>query len=172
MAPNYVGSWLGTACNGAEAEELTVDFCAECLASFIQDRNNGAEEDKLPESISLGFTFSYPCIQDRIDHGVLLRWTKGFGAPGVEGKDVAALFKDSLEKFVSVVVPTPTSEFDTDNCYRVYRFSWMRWSTIRPVLLSPRPMSIPVPRVRPLTGPHVQCPLSGGYSGHHLRNGL
>lgn len=39
--------------------------------------------------------------QERIDHGVLLRWTKGFGAPNIEGRDVAAMFKQSLEKFVS-----------------------------------------------------------------------
>lgn len=38
--------------------------------------------------------------QDRIDHGVLIRWTKGFGAPGAEGKDCAELFKQGLEKYV------------------------------------------------------------------------
>lgn len=40
--------------------------------------------------------------QERIDHGVLIRWTKGFGAPGAEGKDCAAMFKQGLEKFVRV----------------------------------------------------------------------
>jgi len=74
------------------------DFCAECLASFIKDTNSSGGK-KLPENISLGFTFSYPCIQDRIDHGILLRWTKGFGAPGVEGNDVAEMFRNSLQKF-------------------------------------------------------------------------
>ena len=38
--------------------------------------------------------------QDRIDHGVLIRWTKGFGAPNTEGYDVVAMFRKSLEKFV------------------------------------------------------------------------
>jgi len=41
-----------------------------------------------------------PRRQERIDHGVLLRWTKGFGAPNVEGKDVVALLNISLAKFV------------------------------------------------------------------------
>lgn len=41
------------------------------------------------------------CSQERIDHGVLLRWTKGFGAPNIEGHDVAEMFKKSLKKFVS-----------------------------------------------------------------------
>ncbi len=42
--------------------------------------------------------------QVRIDHGELIRWTKGFGAPNTEGHDVAAMFRKSLEKFVSVAV--------------------------------------------------------------------
>ena len=31
----------------------------------------------------------------------LIRWTKGFGAPNVEGHDVAAMFEKSLKKYVS-----------------------------------------------------------------------
>ena len=42
---------------------------------------------------------SDPCDQQRIDHGVLLRWTKGFGAPNVEGHDAAEMLRNSLEKF-------------------------------------------------------------------------
>lgn len=38
--------------------------------------------------------------QDRIDHGELIRWTKGFGAPNTEGKDVAEMFRSSLKKYV------------------------------------------------------------------------
>jgi phenylpropionate dioxygenase-like ring-hydroxylating dioxygenase large terminal subunit len=45
--------------------------------------------------------FSYPCSQSRIDHGELIRWTKGFGAPNIEGRDVAAMFSDSLKRLVS-----------------------------------------------------------------------
>ncbi|KAF7313096.1 Phosphotransferase [Mycena kentingensis (nom. inval.)] len=78
------------------------DFCAECLKTFVdtnlQDENSGLvlkEGQKLP----LGFTFSYPCSQERIDHGELIRWTKGFGAPNTEGHDVAAMFRASLDKY-------------------------------------------------------------------------
>ncbi|BGP25508.1 hexokinase [Rhodotorula toruloides] len=80
--------------------QLLFDFCAECLGNFVTD-HFGDEDGKveLDEPIPVGFTFSYPCLQDRIDHGVLIRWTKGFGAPGAEGKDCAALFKQGLEKF-------------------------------------------------------------------------
>ncbi|WVQ83485.1 hypothetical protein IAT38_005626 [Cryptococcus sp. DSM 104549] len=79
----------------AEGQEL-LDFCAECLDSFIRDTLKRTESDGI---LPLGFTFSYPCTQDRIDHGVLIRWTKGFGAPNIEGRDVAAMFKQSLQKY-------------------------------------------------------------------------
>ncbi|KAI0301388.1 hexokinase [Russula brevipes] len=73
------------------------DFCAECLKTFIET-NLGEGTVKDGEKLPLGFTFSYPCSQERIDHGELIRWTKGFGAPNTEGRDVAAMFRESLEK--------------------------------------------------------------------------
>ncbi|KAF8128608.1 hexokinase [Boletus edulis] len=75
------------------------DFCAECLKTFIES-NVGEGPGMLKEGqvLPLGFTFSYPCTQERIDHGELIRWTKGFGAPNTEGRDVAAMFKESLAK--------------------------------------------------------------------------
>ncbi|TNY17550.1 hexokinase-domain-containing protein [Rhodotorula diobovata] len=76
------------------------DFCAECLDNFVKDHFGDDDGNvDLDEPIPVGFTFSYPCEQDRIDHGVLIRWTKGFGAPGAEGEDCAALFKKGLEKY-------------------------------------------------------------------------
>jgi hexokinase len=79
-----------------EDGEKLFDFCAECLHSFICD-NLGRDENA--DHLPLGFTFSYPCEQRRIDHGELIRWTKGFGAAGVEGHDVAELFSKSLKKY-------------------------------------------------------------------------
>lgn len=38
--------------------------------------------------------------QSRIDQGILIRWTKGFGAGNTEGHDVAEMFRKSLEKHV------------------------------------------------------------------------
>ena len=40
--------------------------------------------------------------QERIDHGELIRWTKGFGALNTEGRDVAAMFRESLKKHVRI----------------------------------------------------------------------
>jgi hexokinase len=74
------------------------NFCADCVKTFI-DSNIGNSEDLIKDGVKLplGFTFSYPCSQDRIDHGVLLRWTKGFSAPNTEGLDVTAMFRKALE---------------------------------------------------------------------------
>ncbi|KAF9261732.1 hexokinase [Marasmius fiardii PR-910] len=77
------------------------DFCAECLKTFI-DSNfmDGGELTLKPgEVLPLGFTFSYPVSQEKIDHGELIRWTKGFGATNTEGRDVADMFRKSLEKY-------------------------------------------------------------------------
>ncbi|KAI0030564.1 hypothetical protein K488DRAFT_79558 [Vararia minispora EC-137] len=73
------------------------DFCASCLKTFI---DSNFEEGSLQpnELLPLGFTFSYPCTQERIDQGTLIRWTKGFGAANTEGRDVAEMFRESLRK--------------------------------------------------------------------------
>src|SRR5438046_932238 len=74
-----------------------LDYIADCLQQFILSNH---EEGK-PKELSLGFTFSYPCQQDYIDHGVLRRWTKGFDIPGVEGKDVVPMFEAALHRKAS-----------------------------------------------------------------------
>lgn len=56
-------------------------------------------------SLPLGFTFSYPVRQSRIDRGTLVTWTKGFDIKGVEGEDVVLQLGRVLEKRVSRVAP-------------------------------------------------------------------
>lgn len=77
-----------------QSEELW-EYIADCVEQFI----NTHHEDltNLP-TIPLGFTFSYPCTQEYIDHGILQRWTKGFDIAGVEGEDVVPLFETALSK--------------------------------------------------------------------------
>lgn len=77
------------------ADEL-FEYIAECLQQFVISNHQGKVKSDLP----LGFTFSYPCQQDYIDHGVLQRWTKGFDIKGVEGHDVVPMFEDALHKKV------------------------------------------------------------------------
>lgn len=79
-----------------KAEDL-FSFIAESLQSFIKDQNltNGHNKN---DPLNLGFTFSYPAIQDSIDHAVLQTWTKGFDIKGVEGEDVASQLRDAMKK--------------------------------------------------------------------------
>uniref|UniRef100_A0A8C5EVS2 hexokinase n=1 Tax=Gouania willdenowi TaxID=441366 RepID=A0A8C5EVS2_GOUWI len=62
--------------------EQLFDHIAACLADFISSQN--LKEQTLP----LGFTFSFPCEQKKIDESILIRWTKGFNCSGVEGRDI------------------------------------------------------------------------------------
>lgn len=76
------------------AEELW-EFVAASVEGFV--REEGLEEE---EELRLGFTFSYPARQEKIDHGVLQTWTKGFDIQGVEGEDVAEQLRAALKKKV------------------------------------------------------------------------
>ncbi|XP_038559115.1 hexokinase-2-like [Micropterus salmoides] len=68
------------------------EHIADCLANFLEKL--GIKDKKLP----LGFTFSFPCQQTKLDESVLLSWTKGFKASGVEGKEVVSLLRKAIKK--------------------------------------------------------------------------
>lgn len=78
-----------------EDGEKLFDFCAKCVKDFV-DKHYG--DGGVKEHLSLGFTFSYPIVQKAIDHGELVRWTKGFGNPNTEGHDCAAMLRESLKR--------------------------------------------------------------------------
>ncbi|XP_038839735.1 hexokinase-2-like isoform X2 [Salvelinus namaycush] len=79
-------------------EEL-FDHIVHCIADFLEYM--GMKGASLP----LGFTFSFPCHQNKLDQGILLKWTKGFKATGCEGEDVVCLLKDAIQR---------REEFDLD----------------------------------------------------------
>uniref|UniRef100_A0A8C7EZG2 Hexokinase-2 n=1 Tax=Oncorhynchus kisutch TaxID=8019 RepID=A0A8C7EZG2_ONCKI len=68
------------------------DHIAECLANFLE--RLGIKNQKLP----LGFTFSFPCQQTKLDESILVSWTKGFKSHGVEGRDVVSLLRKAIKK--------------------------------------------------------------------------
>nr|XP_039262851.1 hexokinase-2-like [Styela clava] len=70
-------------------EEL-FDYIAESIGNFLEVYD--LKNVKLP----LGFTFSFPCVQEGLDRGSLLRWTKGFSASGVVGNDVVQLLQEAV----------------------------------------------------------------------------
>uniref|UniRef100_A0A672GPS5 Hexokinase-2 n=1 Tax=Salarias fasciatus TaxID=181472 RepID=A0A672GPS5_SALFA len=68
------------------------DHVAECLGDFMEKQN--IKDKKLP----VGFTFSFPCHQAKLDEGYLVTWTKRFKASGVEGMDVVKLLNKAIKK--------------------------------------------------------------------------
>uniref|UniRef100_A0A7N5JL59 Phosphotransferase n=1 Tax=Ailuropoda melanoleuca TaxID=9646 RepID=A0A7N5JL59_AILME len=70
-------------------EEL-FDHIVNCISDFLEYM--GMKGASLP----LGFTFSFPCQQNRLDEGILLQWTKGFSASGCEGENVVGLLKEAI----------------------------------------------------------------------------
>ena len=69
------------------------DFIADCVKKFLIKHKMC-----IGEKHKIGFTFSFPVKKRNIASGVLLRWTKGFRAKGVEGKDVVKLLNESLAR--------------------------------------------------------------------------
>jgi hexokinase len=54
--------------------------------------------DVYKEKLPLGFTFSFPCVQEGLTKARLSTWTKGFSCEGVEGNDVVQLLKDAIAR--------------------------------------------------------------------------
>ncbi|TNN77541.1 Hexokinase-2 [Liparis tanakae] len=78
-----------------------------CISDFLEYMGMAGA------SLPLGFTFSFPCHQSKLDQGILLNWTKGFKASGCEGQDVITLLKEAVHRrrefdlnFVAVVNDT------------------------------------------------------------------
>ncbi|KIR27031.1 hexokinase [Cryptococcus deuterogattii 99/473] len=84
-----VGDFLALDLGGTNLRVCLVTLLGHGKFEVTQTKYRLTEEQKQDEGQAL---------QDRIDHGVLIRWTKGFGAPNIEGHDVAAMFKDSLKR--------------------------------------------------------------------------
>uniref|UniRef100_A0A8B9QL40 Hexokinase-2 n=1 Tax=Apteryx owenii TaxID=8824 RepID=A0A8B9QL40_APTOW len=73
-------------------------YVADCLLDFMESKN--LEHKKLP----LGFTFSFPCRQTKLEEGVLLNWTKHFKVRGVQGTDVVSSLRKALKKHKGIDV--------------------------------------------------------------------
>ena len=90
--------------------EALFDHIASCLATFVKERN--LEDEILP----LGFTFSFPLIQDGLTKGRLAQWTKGFKCSSVEGFDVVDLLKQAIERRNDVTIDVVAILNDTTGC--------------------------------------------------------
>lgn len=76
-------------------------FIAKQIKTFLEAYHKNCltvhDESDSREVFSLGFTFSFPAYQDRIDSGRLLRWTKGFDIPDAVGQDVCQLLQHEID---------------------------------------------------------------------------
>ncbi|KAL2926301.1 Hexokinase-2 [Bienertia sinuspersici] len=74
------------------------DYIAEKVSHVFELENN-SDFDILPgRKRELGFTFSFPVHQTRIDSGTLLNWTKDYDVQDSIGKDMVEELKAALEK--------------------------------------------------------------------------
>ncbi|KAI5210693.1 hexokinase [Aureobasidium subglaciale] len=71
------------------------DEVADRMETFIRDKKL---DETSTQPLPLGFTFSYPAMQDSIDHGILQTWTKGWDVKGVEGQDVTVQLRKAMDK--------------------------------------------------------------------------
>lgn len=72
--------------------EKLFDHIASCMAEFLE------RIDIKDKVLPVGFTFSFPCRQDGLDKATLMAWTKGFSAPGVEGKEIVSLLREAIDR--------------------------------------------------------------------------
>ena len=67
-------------------------FLADCISTFLTDLA------LLEEALSLGFTFSFPMVQEGLRAARLVSWTKSFNCPGVEGEEVVSLLQSAIDR--------------------------------------------------------------------------
>ncbi|XP_036779900.1 hexokinase HKDC1 isoform X2 [Manis pentadactyla] len=80
--------------NGSELFE----YVADCLADFMKTK------ELMHKKLPLGFTFSFPCRQTKLEEGVLLSWTKKFKARGVQDTDVVKCLTKAMKKHQDIDV--------------------------------------------------------------------
>ncbi|XP_012947465.2 hexokinase HKDC1 [Anas platyrhynchos] len=83
------------------------NYVADCLLDFMESKN--LQHKKLP----LGFTFSFPCKQTKLEEGALLAWTKHFKVRGVQGTDVVSSLRKALQKHKDIDVDVLAMVNDT-----------------------------------------------------------
>ena len=86
------------------------DHIAECLSGSLYKWNKKHLE------LPLGFTFSFPCRQEGVASGVLVKWTKGFSCSGVEGEDICRLLREAVARRSDFKIDVCAFLNDTTGC--------------------------------------------------------
>ncbi|XP_034487022.1 hexokinase type 1 [Drosophila innubila] len=82
---------------GARGTQL-FDFLAANIAIFVKEKK--VEKENLP----MGIAFAFALNKLALDVGVLVAWTKGYGAKGAVGKDVVQLLRNALARHKDISV--------------------------------------------------------------------
>lgn len=82
---------------GARGTQL-FDFLATNIAIFVKEKK--VEKDNLP----MGIAFAFALNKVALDVGILVAWTKGYGAKGAVGKDVVQLLRIALARHKDISV--------------------------------------------------------------------
>ncbi|EAN77628.1 hexokinase [Trypanosoma brucei brucei TREU927] len=91
------GAVVDSSTSAFKIPKYALEGNATDLFGFIASNVKKTMETRAPEDLNrtvpLGFTFSFPVEQTKVNRGVLIRWTKGFSTKGVQGNDVIALLQ-------------------------------------------------------------------------------
>nr|AYK27210.1 hexokinase 1 [Trypanosoma brucei brucei] len=91
------GAVVDSSTSAFKIPKYALEGNATDLFGFIASNVKRTMETRAPEDLNrtvpLGFTFSFPVEQTKVNRGVLIRWTKGFSTKGVQGNDVIALLQ-------------------------------------------------------------------------------
>ncbi|KAG6388520.1 hypothetical protein SASPL_149948 [Salvia splendens] len=79
------------------SSDALFDYIAEKLAAFVADEERIYEQPAGKER-ELGFTFSFPVMQNSINSGTLIRWTKGFSIDDAVGQDVVVEITKAMKR--------------------------------------------------------------------------
>jgi len=68
------------------------DHLAESIFLFMK------EENILDKRLPLGFTFSFPMVQEGLNKGILVTWTKSFACPDGVGQDAVKMLEEAIDR--------------------------------------------------------------------------
>lgn len=84
------------------------DFMASKLSHFLKKRNLESEPLKLGQLVFistqrriifvLGYTFSFPSVQESVNCAKLITWTQTFHCPDGVGEDAGKLLQDAIDR--------------------------------------------------------------------------
>ena len=90
--------------------ENLFNFMADKLREFLVDH------DLVGRSHHLGFTFSFPTVQQSLTCALLASWTKGFVCGGVVGRDVVLLLEKAISRHPELQIKVSAILNDTTGC--------------------------------------------------------